>query len=184
MTQTEPQPDQRLAHAIEEVHVDALRHPDPSGQCLLHLLGAVEVHVRDESASVETYARIGRETNDPVVAVVMELLVEDEQRHHTLLQRIATSLHDRLKWATDSSALPIGTEPATRTDGETVETVRALELEERRGTQQLRDLARRDRTTETGLPCLLLETMAVDSDKHAHLLAFVAEHLASRNSSR
>jgi hypothetical protein len=72
MTQTEQLADQRLERAIEDVHLDELRHPDPSGQCLLRLLGAVEAHVRDESVSVETYARIGRETSDPVVAVVME----------------------------------------------------------------------------------------------------------------
>jgi hypothetical protein len=65
-----------------------------------------------------------------------------------------------------------------------VETLRELEHEERRGAQQLRDLARRERTGDTALPCLLLDAMAMDSDKHACLLAFVAEHLARRSSSR
>jgi hypothetical protein len=184
MTQTEQQTDQRLERAIEDVHLDEVRHPDPSGQCLLRLLGAVEAHVRDESLSVETYERIGRETRDPVLAVVMELLVEDETHHYALLQRIATSLEAHLNWATDSPVLPTGDEPPRQTDPEMVEAVRELEDEERRGAQQLRDLAHRERTPETGLPCLLLETMAADSDKHAHLLAFVAEHLASRHSSR
>ena len=80
------------------MHLDARRHPDPSGQCLLRLLSTVEAHVRDESASVATYERIGRETRDPVVAAVMELVVEDEQNHHALLQRIAASLSERLNW--------------------------------------------------------------------------------------
>jgi hypothetical protein len=84
-----------------------------------------------------------------------------------------------LNWATDSPVLPIGEEPPRQTDPEMVETVRELEDEERRGAQQLRDLAYRERTSETALPCLLLNAMAMDSDKHARLLAFVVEHLAA-----
>ncbi len=184
MTQSEPNPQQQLEHAIDDVHIDALRHPDPSGRGLLRLLAAVRGHIRDETPSVLAYARLGRETSDPIVAVVMELLVEEEERHHTLLERIASSLQDRLDWAMASSALPLGAEPASRTEHETAQTVRALEDEERRGAQALRDLAHREVTEETGLACLLLETMAMDSDKHAHLLAFVAERLAGGQSTR
>jgi len=81
-------------------------------------------------------------------------------------------------------ALQIDVKPPRQMEPESVQIVRALEDEERRGAQQLRDLAHRERTRETALPCLLLETMAMDSDKHAHLLAFVAEHLGRRKSSR
>ncbi len=45
-----------------------------------------------ETASVQAYERIAREATDPVVAPVMELLVEDGECHHVLLQCIATSL--------------------------------------------------------------------------------------------
>ena len=64
MTQTDQQADQLLQRAIEEVHLDELRHPDPSGQCLLRLLGEVEAQVRDESASSQRMSASGvrRET--------------------------------------------------------------------------------------------------------------------------
>src|SRR5215207_6375529 len=124
----------QLQHAIEDVHLDELRHPDPSGQRLLRLMNAIDAHVREETASIETYARVGRETNDPVVARIIELLLADEQRHHTLFRGIAASLRDRLDWVVDSS--PPAHDPAM------VNTLRALEREERRGAQQLRDLAR------------------------------------------
>jgi len=110
--------------------------------------------------------------------------VEDETRHHALFRRIAASHSERLNWVADAHALPIDVEPPRHIVSESVETVRALEDEERRGAQLLRDLARRERTRETALPCPLLNTMAMDSDKHARLLAFVAEHLVRRHPTR
>jgi hypothetical protein len=74
----------------------------------------------------------------------MEFLVEEEERHHALFERIATSLHDRFDWAKGSSALPLGTEPAGHTDPDAVLAVQGLEPEERRGAHELRDLARHD----------------------------------------
>ena len=180
MTEAEERAQRQMEHVIEDVHLDALRHPDPTGSGLQAPAAAVQTHMRTEVGSVQTYERLGRETSDPVVAVVMELLVEEEERHHALFQRIALSLEDRLNWATSAIDLLFGSAPSSHSANRTVETVRALELDERRGAQELRNLAHRERGTETGLPCLLLETMAMDSDKHRHLLALVAHRLTVR----
>src|SRR6185503_10866960 len=106
MTEAEERAQRQMEHVIEDVHLDSLRHPDPTGSGLQRLLRAVQTHMREEVGSVQTYARLGRETSDPVVAVVMELLVEEEERHHALFQRIAMSLEDRLNWATSAADLP------------------------------------------------------------------------------
>jgi hypothetical protein len=180
VTQTEQEPDNRLQAMIEEVHLDALRHPDPCGSGLLTFLEAIQQHAEGEASTVQTYARIASETSDPVVAVVMELLVDEEQRHHALFQRIGASLRDRFNWA-ESSALPLDAAPTGRTDPQTIRLLRDLEAEERRGAQALRDLAHPERPGQSGLICLLLQAMAMDSDKHARLLAFVAERLASQS---
>jgi hypothetical protein len=162
---------------IEEVRLDSEQHPDPCGGGLATLLQAIQQHVEEEGSTVQTYARIRRETDDPAVACVMELLVDEEERHHALFERIATSLRDQFNWATESSTLPLATAPAGRADPETAQLVRDLEEEERRGAQALRELARPAGPGEPGLVCLLLEAMAMDSDKHARLLAFVSRRL-------
>jgi hypothetical protein len=58
--------------------------------------------------------------------------------------------------------------------------VPALIKEEQDGARALRDLAARERGIDSGLDSLLLEIMALDSDKHARLLQFVQRRLARR----
>jgi hypothetical protein len=183
MTDTDNQRNDRLRAMIEEVHMDELRHPDPCGAAITSLLRAVDRHIREETASVETYARLGRQTNDPVVAVVMQLLVQDEAHHHSLLRRIAASLQQRLNWETaQPGALPLTGECAAEANPELVQVLRALEAEERQGSRALRDLAHYQRSGECQIVSLILEAMAMDSDKHAHLLAFLGGRYGSSSS--
>jgi len=52
--------------------------------------------------------------------------------------------------------------------------------EEKTGARALRGLAQRERGLGGGLDSLLLEMMAMDSDKHARLLHFVQRRLEAR----
>ena len=56
----------------------------------------------------------------------------------------------------------------------------ALVAEEQTGARALRHLAQREKGIDAGLHNLLLETMAMDSDKHARVLQFVERRLATR----
>ena len=179
MTKIDEEAVNRLQATIDEVRRDARTHPDPCGSGLLSLLQAIQQHAEEEASTIQTYARIGRETSDPVVAFVMQFLVDDEQRHHALFARMASSLHDRFNWAPDSTAQPFDSAGRAQGDAETARQVRALADEERRGAQALCDLASRQDPGDADLVCLLLEAMAMDSDKHAHLLTFVASRLSS-----
>jgi rubrerythrin len=157
--------------AILEAHMDELRHPDPAGAELFCFLRAVEQHNRGEASSVATYRRLLRDTTDPTIRVVMDMLVRDEARHHRLLRRIAKSLQEQLTWQASPDALtPVRTATSP-------EKVRSLEQEERRGAVELRELAARQRSSNSELACLLLETMALESEKHALLLSFVGRRL-------
>ena len=44
----------------------------------------------------------------------------------------------------------------------------------------MRDLAQHEKTIDAGLDSLLLEMMAMDSEKHARLLQFVQQRLEKR----
>ena len=164
------------SNSIDDVYVDALRHPDPSGAGLLNMLDAVRRHVRDEATSVQTYVRLANEARDPVVAQVLRMLVEDEKRHHAAFERIAASLTDRLTWSAEQAEAGA----AEAGDFATIQLVQALEEEEHNGAQALRELAHRARRGDDYLSCLLLEAMAMDSEKHAYLLRMVAERLSHR----
>jgi hypothetical protein len=144
------------------------------------LLDAVERHTTAEQDALAQYEYLRASSGDPVIALVMQLILEDEERHHGVLKRIEATLRDALDWTRSPAALPLSAPPRLPVPLDLVETARALIKEERTGARHLRALAQQDDATRTGLPGLLLEMMATDSDKHAHLLQFVHDRLASR----
>jgi len=143
------------------------------------LLDVIESHVSAEAGSLEDYRRLADNSADPVVKLLAELVLGDEERHHHLLQRIATSLAGAVHWWHPAEALPSPTrqpEPATR---EAIEASRALIREEHAGARELRQLARREQRLGGGLETLLLETMAMDSEKHERIVRFILKRLQS-----
>jgi hypothetical protein len=144
------------------------------------LLDAVERHAIAEENSLEQYEYLRASSGDPVIALVMQLILEDEQRHHGLLKRIEASLRDAVDWTHSPDALPVPTTPREPVSTSLVDMAKELIKEEHTGARYLRDLARREKDVSSGLHSLLIEMMAMDSDKHARLLQFVHDRLATR----
>jgi hypothetical protein len=144
------------------------------------LRDAVERHALGERDALQHYERLRTATGDPVIALVMRLILEDEERHHGLLWRVEASLRDALDWTHSPNALPETHIPQPPIAGDLVEIARALIVEERGGARHLRDLARSEERVGSELHVLLLELMAMDSDKHARLLEFVHHRLVAR----
>jgi hypothetical protein len=144
------------------------------------LLDAVERHANAEEDALVQYVNIGTASGDPVIALVMQLILEDEERHHGLLKRIEASLSDALNWTHSPDALPGPGTPQHPVAKELAATTRILIEEERTGAHYLRELAHREKWIDAGLHSLLLEMMAMDSEKHARLLQFVQDRLAAR----
>ena len=79
----------------------------PAHDSVEWLLEAVERHARAEQDALAEYAFVAEASADPVVALVMRLILEDEERHHGLLRRIEATLRDALNWTHSPSALPV-----------------------------------------------------------------------------
>jgi hypothetical protein len=145
------------------------------------LLASMESHATQERESMDDYRRLVETVGDPVVAMLMRLVLEDEERHHALLQRMAVTLHDNLNWTHSSAALPTNAPAAAGQDPKVIqearETTHAFIDEEREGARYLRKLAHDERDIHGGLFSLLLETMAMDSEKHEHVLRFIQRRL-------
>lgn len=167
------------AHRLADLHADAISDREAlSGPIEVErLLAAVEAHIAAESDTLPEYERLGRETGDPIVELLMRLILEDETHHHGLLQRIAASLRDALYWSHSPEALPPGHLPAAKRTRQAVVDARALIQEELDGARKLRQIAHDQRAVSGGLVSILLEAMAHDSEKHAKLLQFVQKRL-------
>ena len=168
------------AAAICDLKAAVLGEGDPSGLTFEQLLGAVGAHAAAETAALGEYGRLAEASADPVIALLMRMVLEDEERHHGLLQRIAATLRDALYWTHSPGALPQETSQHQRPPRDLVAVAHALVAEEQTGARALRHLAQREKGIDAGLHSLLLEMMAMDSDKHAHVLQFVERRLATR----
>jgi hypothetical protein len=154
--------------------------PRPRAGSVEWLLDAVERHAAAEQDALAQYEYLRAASADPIIALVMQLILDDEVRHHGVLKRIEATLRDALEWTHSPDALPGTMPPRLPIGPELVETASALIKEERTGAHYLRELAHQERQTSAGVPGALMEMMAMDSDKHARLLEFVRDRLASR----
>jgi hypothetical protein len=141
------------------------------------LLHAVETHAAAEADSLVEYRQLADTAADPVVALLMRLVLEDEERHHGLLRRMSASLNDSLRWAHSRNALPTMSEPPQAPMAQVVATVREFIRQEHEGVRHLKELARQSKRLNGGLDSLLLETMVLDSQKHERILRFILERL-------
>ena len=143
----------------------------------LELFAHLSGHAKREGAMLDEYAQAASTTQSKALAYLVEILMEDERRHHRWFAELASSL--------EADASFTGTEPAVprmdfhRADrvavGEVTDRLldneKADQKELKRLQQQLSDVR------DTTLWGLLVELMQRDTDKHIAVLTFVKKHL-------
>jgi hypothetical protein len=136
------------------------------------LIRALEAHASAEAHDLSVCEDLARRTTDPVFAMLMGLLADDEQRHHSLLQSMVRRLQQEVDFVSSPTALPVP-ENETPPYPELVATLRELIRDEHEGARHLRHLARQEPHLYHGLYPLLLEVIARDSEKHATILRYL-----------
>ena len=135
---------------IEAVAFDVRRGPAQTDERLLAL---VEMHIQAEAADLEGYRELAS-SPDPVVRELMGVLVEDEERHHALLKRLAIRLSDDLNCERSPDALPPERSPLDADGRRALAKVREFVRHEHTGAQRLHALAAEARDLQRpSLPC-------------------------------
>jgi len=138
------------------------------------LIHALEAHASAEAHDVATCQQLAQRSSDPVVSLLINLIVEDQQRHHGLLQSLVRRLEEDVEFvASPANTLPVPSLPAPTSDPEMAATVRGLIRDQHEGARHLRHLARQEPTLYGGLYQILLESIARDSEKHAAILRYL-----------
>ena len=140
----------------------------------------IEAHVANEAEHVAEYRAFAAQAKDPLVATLLSLVVEDEERHHALMRRMALRLRDDIEMTRSLDALEVFPMGRGGTAG-LAERSRAYADDERQGAKVLRDLAREAGHMYGGAFALLLETMARDSEKHELVMRFIVRRLADED---
>jgi rubrerythrin len=139
------------------------------------LLAAIEQHEAAETESIRTYQELSLSAGDPLVSLVMRLILEEEDRHHTVLKRMAIMLRE-------SPSLAHLAEPPTLDEDlarSTRERISAAIAGEHEGARKLSALAREAAGHADGVTSLLLAMLAKDSEKHEAMLRFALDRLTA-----
>ncbi len=141
------------------------------------LVELITRHGREEAERLGRYEEVAQRSS-PAMRYLMELILEDERRHHRLLAEIA----DAIAWGTVPNAESGVPRPGPEdVDAELVAETEALLAAEKEDRAELRRLRRRLRSSYTGtLWPLLVEVMLHDTDKHVHILDYIAKHRGRR----
>jgi hypothetical protein len=138
-----------------------------------HLSG----HAAREGAILDEYVQAAEATQSKALAYLIEILMEDERRHHRWFAELASSL--------EADASFSGTEPVVprmdfhRADRVAVRDVTARLLEHEKADEKELDRLQRELKDVSGTTLwgLLVALMQRDTEKHIAVLTFVKKHL-------
>jgi hypothetical protein len=130
-------------------------------------------HGREEGALLATYEEFSTQATDESVRYLVDLILEDEHRHHRLLAELGCAMAWGL--ATEPPMSMVPTLPRA-IDGRFLEQTKLLRRAEQADYRALRRIKRRLRPfADTTLWALVVDLMLLDTKKHATILRFIEQ---------
>lgn len=140
------------------------------------MYGHLTEHGRREGQLLDDYVQAAESTGSKALSYVVQMLMEDERRHHRHFAELAASLKSEAELQHEDPVIP-------RLDFHRVEREQILDVtqrllaEERADLAALKRLRRQLRDVEdTTLWALLVDIMERDTAKHIAILEFVESH--------
>jgi hypothetical protein len=144
------------------------------------LIRGLEAQAADEAHDTAACEELAGQIGDPLVRFLLEMIVDDEQRHHAVLRSMIARLQEEVDFTpTPADSLIPRAEwspPVDATD-EVARAARTLIRDAHEGARHVRHLARQEPGSYDGMFPLLLETIARDSEKHATMLQFILRRI-------
>jgi hypothetical protein len=141
-----------------------------------NLHGHLTSHVHAERGLLEQYSAVAEQTESKAFRYLVNLLIEDEIRHHRFFLEIADSLKSEASLSGEEPAIP--DIDFVRADREAVlDGTKHLLRAEERDARELRRLQHELRSVrDVSLWSLLVDLMQHDTQKHIAMLRFVRKH--------
>ena len=143
-----------------------------SGEWWAAIIHAMQAHAREEAQFLEDYERLCEDLSDPGARFLVELILDDERRHHGLWEQMAAAARGD---GDDTMPPP---RPTPEDAARLLEpTERFLEAErEDRG--HLRELEKQLRPAkDETLWQLVVDLMRLDTEKHVKILEYLRDRL-------
>jgi len=148
-------------------------HATGASPSTYEVVEALDRHGREEGELLERYRRFVDESESPAARYLVRLILEDEKRHHRVLEDLANTIAWGGLKGTPEQVVP---DFATKYRGDEtlLSETQALLGHELRDRTQLRRLRRRLRTCgDVALWELLMDLMRSDTDKHIRILRLI-----------
>lgn len=142
------------------------------------LVATLSRHGAEEGRILAEYQRFAETSASPAVRYLVSLIMDDERRHHRVLEELANAI--AWGWSENSPEPAVPDLPAGHAvDPELRRETLALLAEENKDHAELKRLRKQlGAYADTTLWALLIDMMILDTEKHALILDFVARHSA------
>ena len=144
----------------------------PEFSAVQRLMNEFQSHATHEERWLSSYREIAKETSDPQIRFLLDLIVADEERHHELTARMMSKLKDELAWTRPTEI--------ARKAGESGEKSKRLLASvenflgaERDAIKEYERLKKESQGLYRNVFALLYTTMIHDSHKHMEILNFL-----------
>jgi type II secretory pathway predicted ATPase ExeA len=138
-------------------------------------------HIEVERGLLEEYREIAERTQSKAFHYLVDLLIEDEIRHHTIFSQLAESLETTALMKAKEPVVPYIDFAQSDREGVLEATKRLLE-HEKEDARELKRIHREMRDTKDGsLYGLLVDLMQRDTQKHIAILRFVQKRAGRRS---
>lgn len=137
------------------------------------LVELLATHGSEEGRMLAEYERLATTATDPAARYLIDLIMDDERRHHRMLVELATAMAWGTLGGVETSVPPLG----WHLDDDLVSATRTLREYEEQDRHELQALRKRLRPfEETTLWALMVQLMMLDTEKHATILKFLEHH--------
>lgn len=140
------------------------------------LVDLLRRHGADEGEILAEYEQFATTADSPVARYLVGLIIDDERRHHRVLEEMANSV----AWGGFDPGHPVDRLPGldqAASDELRLQTRRLLEFE-RQDARALKALRRSLKDyADTTVWRLLVDTLLLDTEKHERILGFILEHM-------
>ena len=155
----------------------------PEFSSVQRLMNEFQSHADHEERWLVNYQAIAKESSDPLIRFLLDLIVADEQRHHELTSRMISKLKDELAWTRAEKLAPRVYEIGKKRKPLHASVERFLEAE-REGIKEYQRLKKESQGLYRDVFALLYTTMIHDSHKHIGILKFLRRKLVESKPNR
>lgn len=140
------------------------------------LMNEFQLHASQEERWLSNYKEVAKQSSDPLIRFLLDLIVGDEERHHELTSRMIAKLKDELALTREQAAQRRAGESGEKRK-RLLKAVEDFLDAERKGIKEYERLKRMSKGMYRDVFGLLYETMIYDSHKHMGILEFVRNKL-------